>query len=671
MSETRVKWTPSHLAQTQGDVPLDWWNQSGMVLASSVQSTLEALRIAQTQRFRQLAMSAMLYGNRPAFQVYGTNQLRLVRSQAVPVGRLTYNVIQSAIDTLVSKTAQDETIPYFLTSGGNWRQQRRAKKLTKFCDGVFYENDAKTFVPLCERDALICGDSMVHVYKHNGRVCWERVLVTEMYVDELEGQYGKPRSMHRVKAVDRMKLLSSPWVGKSKSKRDLVLRALRVPEDGPATRGVTNDMVEVRESWHLPSVEYTEDGEARKTDGRHVITIDGGCLLDEKYTKDYFPFVRLTWTPAVLGYWGQGAAAQIQGQQLEINKLLWVQSRSLHLAGTFKVWVKIGSQVVSEHVSNQIGTIGKYAGDTPPQYVTPPPYHEELPRRIDDLINKAFEMLGVSSLSAQSKKPAGLNSGEALREYADIQSERFYAWGQTVQQFVIDLAKMSIRVAREIYMEDGEYEVRRPSSRYGGRSFVETINWKDIDIDECDYVTKAFNVPALPGTPAGLKSTIAEQVQAGWLNPRQARRLMSYPDLTAEDMLSNAAEDWIQFCLDKMVDGEVDGEDDPKSADFKGSDEADPGLDKDYTAPAPEDDLSAAMEMVTEYIQEAKVNGVSAYRIAMLMTYKDQVEILQQEAMAAMSPAPGAAPMPGGAPTAVPQAPPTSDLLPVAPGGAQ
>lgn len=146
---------------------------------------------------------------------------------------------------------------------------------------------------------------------------------------------------------------------------------------------------------------------------------------------------------------------------------------------------------------------------------------------------------------------------------------------------------------------------------------------------------------------------------------------MSYPDLTAEDMLSNAAEDWIQFCLDKMVDGEVDGEDDPKSADFKGSDEADPGLDKDYTAPAPEDDLSAAMEMVTEYIQEAKVNGVSAYRIAMLMTYKDQVEILQQEAMAAMSPAPGAAPMPGGAPTAVPQAPPTSDLLPVAPGGAQ
>ena len=96
-----VKFTPAHLAQnSQGDVPLDWWNQKDQVMADSVKLTLEALRVTQTQRFRQLAMSAMLYGNRPAFQAYGTNQLRLVRSQAVPVGRLTYNVIQAAIDTL-------------------------------------------------------------------------------------------------------------------------------------------------------------------------------------------------------------------------------------------------------------------------------------------------------------------------------------------------------------------------------------------------------------------------------------------------------------------------------------------------------------------------------------------------------------------------------------------
>src|SRR5262249_17338396 len=152
--------------------------------------------------------------------------------------------------------------------------------------------------------------------------------------------------------------------------------------------------------------------------------------------------------------------------------------------------------------------------------------------------------------------------------------------------------------------------------------------------------------------PAGLKSTIAEQVQAGWLQPRTARRLMAYPDLQAEENLASAAEDYLTMILDKMVDGMVEGEDDPEHEEYKG--EEAPGLDEDYTAPGPEDDLQAASEMVMDYIQEGKVNGLSLYRLAMLDTFRQQVEMLKQTAMAAMAPPGG-----GGAPTAVPNAPPT------------
>jgi hypothetical protein len=174
---------------------------------------------------------------------------------------------------------------------------------------------------------------------------------------------------------------------------------------------------------------------------------------------------------------------------------------------------------------------------------------------------------------------------------------------------------------------------------------------------------KCFNVPTVPGTPAGLKATIAEQIQSGWITPKKGRELMAYPDLQADEALASASDDYLAKILDKMVDGMEEGEDDPDSKDYVGKD-GNPALDDDYTAPAPDDDLASAIEMANDYKQEGKVNCLSQYRLAMLDTFISQCQALQQ---AAMPP-----PMPGqglGTPTAVPLPPQQSDLLPI--GGGQ
>jgi hypothetical protein len=230
----------------------------------------------------------------------------------------------------------------------------------------------------------------------------------------------------------------------------------------------------------------------------------------------------------------------------------------------------------------------------------------------------------------------------------------------------MDVAQLCVRVAKKCAEEEGDYEVKRPSSRYGGRSFVETIKWSDVDLDESCYVLKCFNVPTVPGTPAGLKATIAEQVQSGWISPKKGRQLMAYPDLQADEDLTSASDDYLAKILDKIVDGMTDGEDDPDSKDYIGKD-SNPALDDDYTAPGPDDDLASALEMVNDYIQEGKVNCLSQYRLAMLDTFKQQCQALQQAAMPAMPQSPQGAP--GGQPTAVPLPPPTSDLLPIGGGG--
>jgi len=146
-------------------------------------------------------------------------------------------------------------------------------------------------------------------------------------------------------------------------------------------------------------------------DGLHVIAVDHDLSFIEEWTKDYFPFARFQWGKRLYGYWSQGAAEQIQNIQLEINKLLWVKQRSLHLAGTFKILLENGSKIVKEHLNNDIGAIVTYSG-TKPEYVIPPIVPMEIDTQINWLKNAGFEQLGISMLSVGSQKPAGLNSGK-------------------------------------------------------------------------------------------------------------------------------------------------------------------------------------------------------------------------------------------------------------------
>jgi hypothetical protein len=390
-----------------------------------------------------------------------------------------------------------------------------------------------------------------------------------------------------------------------------------------------SDVVTVCESWHLPSGPDAKDG-------LHVIALDNDLLFVEDWTKSYFPFARFTWGKRLYGYWGQGAAEQVQNIQLEINKLLWVKQRSLHLAGSFKVFLENGSKVVKEHLNNDIGAIVTYTG-TKPEYVIPPVIPMEIDTQINWLKQAGFEQLGISMLSAASQKPAGLNSGKALREYNDIESDRFMVIGQLWEQFFLDLARLSVDVAKDIYDREGEYQVKVP-----GKSFIETIDWSDVDLDDDEYVMKMFPVSSLPQEPAGRLQTVQEYVQAGFISPRTAKRLLDFPDLEKVDNLENAAEEYLTSVFDKMTD---DGE---------------------YTPPDEYDDLGLAEQICLEYIQQGKLNNLEDEKLMLLIQYLQQVRALKQKAMQAMQPPQGAPGMPQ--PQADPQAPPTSDMIPNVPG---
>lgn len=616
-----TKFNQGDYQKKEGPIEKRWWLLNQTEMPQALAMVVKTISQADSKRHTQYQISTRLYGNTNLMGTNGLSFSKITSVQNALKDRLSYNIVQSGIDTITAKMAKNKPRPMFLTSGGDWQLQRKAKKLNKFVDGIFYENKAHFMGIDAFRDGAVLGDGIIHVYDCHGRVKWERVIPSELYVDMVEGFLGDPRQLHRVKNVDRQVLIDL-----FPSKKRAILEADSASADLVGTYQNVSDQVTVCESWHLPSGPDA-------TDGLHVIAVDKELLFIEDWTKPYFPFAKFQWGKRLYGFWGQGAAEQIQNIQLEINKLLWVKQRSLHLAGTFKVLLENGSKIVKEHLNNDIGAIVTYSG-TKPEYVIPPIVPMEIDTQINWLKASGYEQLGISQLSVGSQKPAGLNSGKALREYNDIESDRFMVIGQIWEQFFLELARLSIDVAKDIYEREGSYEVKVP-----GKGFLSSIDWKEIDLQEDQYLMKMFPTSSLPQEPAGRLQTVQEYVQAGFITPRTARRLLDFPDLESVEDLQNSPEEYLTKVLDSIVD--------------KG----------EYTPPDQWDDLALAEKLALEYIAMGKQNNIDDEKLLLLIQWLEQVRAYTQKAQQAMQPALG-----GPQPQAEPMPTPTSDLVANVPG---
>lgn len=320
------------------------------------------------------------------------------------------------------------------------------------------------------------------------------------------------------------------------------------------------------------------------------------------------------------------------GEQIWQNKMLDLIQRSLHLSGVQKILVPVGSKMVKEHFNNEIGSLLMYTGTQKPDFATPQPIHEFFFKAVAENRERMFQRGGYSEMSVSAKKPAGLNSGAAQREFQDVESERHKTTQRLYDDFHLQLAEITIALSIEAANEDKLEAVRVP-----GRQSFDRIDFKkDLKgLKRSEFTLHCHSISRLPKDPAGQLQTIQEFVQAGIVSLRRAVKLIDFPDLEAEVTMLTAQESVIEMVLDAIVD---DGE---------------------YAPPEPTDDLALAKEMVVQHIQHYRTLGLESERLDMLRTWNTQVDDLTAMAL------PAAAPM--GRPQAAPMPPPTSELLPNAP----
>ena len=590
-----------------------WWDAPTAEVHERLIPYIQRLRQNQSVRRTQNVRFAKLYQNQA---LTGTNRFTDNFDDTPTASSMSYNVIKSGIDTAVAKIAKQRPRAYFLTEKGNSAQQKRAKLLTQYMDGTFHDMNIYSLGAKVVRDATIIGLGALKIYKdtERGKICAERVVTDELTIDDNEGMYGEPGQLHQVKYIFK-DVLVSMYPKYTKEINDA-----KPAFDDKYTDTEAREMVLVVESWKLRA--------SPTTSGKHAITIDGATLLDEPYDKDYYPFVFFRWTERITGFWGMGIAEELYGTQLEINKLLRTVQLAQHFIAVPRVMVNAATKVNTTSISNKVGSIVKYAGPEP-KFVTAQAMSSEIYNYIRWLIQSSFEQIGISQLSATSQKPAGLDSGAALREYQDIETERFALVSQAYERFYLDVAKIVLDLSKELYTDNNI------PMKYAGKDFIKKIKWKDVSMDEDQYVMQIYPTNILPTLPAAKLQKASELYQGGIIDKATFTRLTDFPDLKeAMDPLT-ASDDLIIYMLDDIVE---EGK---------------------YQPPEPALNLDRATQLSNLRFLTEKRNNLSDDRLELLMRWHKKALELSN---AANPPPPVME-----APMAVPEALPTSDLLPQVP----
>lgn len=532
----------SSTGSTTGTLDMRWYRAKESVhkpLVALVQSIVN--RYGNTRRTWLRAMRAV-YMDEP---LANEQKQLLTELQYAPVEiRTPWPALRNGVDSMHAKFSRTHPRARVMTVDGSYELQQRAELLTQWLDGQVEKLGLHERLETVWLDCLIYGTGILQVYDRMGEPCAERVWVGDLFVDPLEEIHHAVRSLYRVRAIDRNVLLEM-----FPDHEDEICAANTMPSDPRlknVAHGETADMVEVIEAWRLAN--------SSKSAGRHVIAIDSATLLDDDdWRGRRFPFAMVHWSRDPERYFGVGLVEQMLAPQTELDAIARTNSDARHL---FVPQLHMedpgdGTGIQVEKIDNTVGRVYlRKMGSAPPTLLTPGPIWNDAALLEETYIQRVYNLVGLSQLSVASQKPDGLNSGVAIANFTDVESERFAASGRSWERLHIDVAKLLVEVAEDIVAADPEAALEV----MGGNDTLETVRFAEARFEEQPHVIRAFPVSMLSNSLSAKLSEIADMVNTGMIaDPDDARELADVPDLKRYQSVESAGRRLVKKIIERAL----------------------------------------------------------------------------------------------------------------------
>lgn len=497
----------------------EWWEDD---TAESMWACVDDIVGRQRFRLDQIVHHTRLYGDGELYRQGAYSTAGSSRPAASKGKPLSLNIVRNQVDTVVSKLALSKPGVEYLTVEGDFSLQEIAKQRKLFIDGVFTQSEFWQLRQRCLKNMALYGTGIGKAINLFGRCAFEYVFPGEVIVDESEALVQAPLNIFQEKPYDRQRAIAK-WPHAKKE-----IERAQSPGSYHLGRSPSKDQVLIREGYHM----HPEPGEP----GVQIGAIQGKVLYRRAFTRAHQqlasnlvsvgPFFFWRWSEEPLGFFGSGLGEQLSGIQWEINQILKLIQNNVYLGANIKIFLERGSKIVDAEISNTLrGALVHYTG-TPPQFHVHDVITNQVIQWLGDLIQRAYEISGVSQSSAQGQIPSGLTgSGRSQLVYQNIESKRFVSVQRNDEAAVRAAAQQAVELGQEILEQEGKYEVHAPAR-----------NWiLEIDTKTALQDVGAMQVQSLPASqlPHDLASKVAfaEYLQQiGWASVEEAMEMADMPD---------------------------------------------------------------------------------------------------------------------------------------------
>jgi hypothetical protein len=455
----------------------------------------------------------------------------------------------NVIDTVVTKVCKSRIVPMALTSGGAWEERQKAKQFNRFISGLFWEAGVFDNDYRWTTDALIKDCGVAKVVERGGKCVIERCDPDSVFWDPGEAlMTGRVRTSYEESFIDRYQLLAlmKKWGGEANSPeaRKHVLELRYEGADDPVYNSPHNqDLIRVREAWHLPS------GTGEK-DGKHCICVKGYTLVLEDYDFEHLPHVFLTRQFPLYGLTAPPMMAKLLGPQREFDRLMEKLREGHSLLGSPHVFVRRQAKINKAEIDNVPGTIIEV--DDPNGDIkewNPAPANQQTYNFADTILANMEKAAGLPETNISGKPAEGITAAKAIQLLDDIVAEKLVQFIRCREAFYCAMAERALEVVRTC-STGGDYTVLAETKE--GRR-LEKIEFKEVDIPVGSYKLKVFPTSFLSQSPAARYEFLSEMRQRNDIDELEFRQLLDMPDLEAENDLETSTLDIIDQTIDAIL----------------------------------------------------------------------------------------------------------------------
>jgi hypothetical protein len=412
------------------------------------------------------------------------------------------NVIKSCIDTLTSKIAQSKVRPFFNCINGTFKDINVCKNAQQYFDQYFDIEEVNKKVSMAFRDACIFDHGVLYVDGETKTIT--KALPWQVFVRPAELTYNNITRAYYCQKDYPVSMLPERY-------RNKVLK--NNPQQEYVTYGIYYDTVDQCKAVYITELDFVDI---------------------EKYEGNRVPFVFLWYNNPIHGGSSVSIVDMLYGIQTEINILMSKVKDASQLTPANTIFLPDDATIKSSQLNNRIGNIITYKAtsdmtSSPVTIATPPFIDAEYMELINNLKETAYEMVGISQLSAQSKKPTGLNSGVALQTVEDVESERFEEQLNQVIRCYVEIAKTCLRV----FPKDETILPDTPNRL--------DVKWRDIVDEEKKMQIQFSAADSLSKDPSTKLQQLQQLAQVGVIPQERIAQFMELPDLEGGYSLSNNA----------------------------------------------------------------------------------------------------------------------------------